>query len=244
MKTRLLAVVSTLVVAGGLLGGGSALADDPAYSGTAVKTMTATLVDTTGAAIGTVQLHQDAKGVVLVRVDTAALPAGAHGVHIHAVGLCEGSAFTSAGGHFNPGGAQHGLQSPKGPHGGDLPQIPATFDGSDPYLATTDRISLTGGPNWIEDADGAALVIHAGADDQVTDPTGNSGARVACAVLAAPKPAAPAPATPKAPATGNGALNDSAAGPIGGTGVLALTGAVVALGVSVALWRRKSRRQE
>lgn len=160
------------------------LAADPPYGGTAVVSVTATLVDTTGQAIGTVQLHQDAAGVVLVRVDAAGIPAGAHGIHIHQTGKCEGPAFASAGGHFNPTNKKHGLDSVDGAHGGDLTQIPAAFDGSATHQATTNRISLTGGPLSINDADGSSLVVHAGADDQVTDPTGNSGGRIACAVIA------------------------------------------------------------
>lgn len=176
-----------------------ALADDPAYGGTAVSSLTATLVGADGAPVGTVQLHQDAAGVVLVRIDAAGIPAGAHGIHIHQTGKCEGPAFTTAGGHFNPANKKHGLASADGPHAGDLAQIPASFDGSGTHEATTDRISITGGPLTIRDADGSALVVHAAADDQVTDPTGNSGGRIACAVLAAPAAAAPLP-----PATGTG----------------------------------------
>ena len=198
-----------------------ALADDPSYSGTAVKSVTATLVGTSGNAIGTVQLHQDASGVVLVRVDAAGLPAGAHGMHIHAVGRCEGPAFTSAGGHFNPGAHQHGLNNPAGPHEGDLTQISPSFTGTGTITTTTSRVSLTGGPNLIGDADGSALVIHASADDQLTDPTGNSGGRIACAVLAAPLAVAPSPTltapapgapsqAPRPPATGTGVARSAA----------------------------------
>ena len=209
-----------------------AFADDPAYGGTAVKSVTATLVDTTGASIGTVQLHQDAAGVVLVRIDAAGLSAGAHGVHIHTTGLCEGPTFTSAGGHLNPTQQKHGLDNPAGPHAGDLAQIPPSFDGTDTYTATTNRISLLGGPTWIEDADGTALVIHAAADDQVTDPTGNSGGRIACAVLSAPKKA------PLPPNTGSGLETAT------GLTAVPLTGLVVLLLLCAsAAWVGMSRQR-
>jgi Cu-Zn family superoxide dismutase len=202
---RIVAIVVMVVVAiaayVGLVPG--VLAADPPYGGTAVQSVTATLVDPAGKQLGTVQLHQDAAGVVLVRVDAARIPAGAHGMHIHQTGRCEGPAFASAGGHFNPTNKKHGLDSPDGAHGGDLTQIPATFDGSGVHEATTARISLTGGVTALNDADGSSLIIHAGPDDQVTDPTGNSGGRIACAVLAAPT-AAPLP-----PATGTGLAPES-----------------------------------
>lgn len=212
-------------------------AADPPYSGTAVVSVTSTLVDTAGTPIGTVQLHQDAAGVVLVRVDATGIPAGAHGIHIHQTGRCEGPAFASAGGHFNPTSKKHGLDSPEGAHGGDLAQIPATFDGSGTHQATTDRISLTPGPLNIADADGSALVIHAAADDQVTDPTGNSGSRVACAVLAAPISAPLPPDT----GTGQGEGPDSGSRFAVVAGVAALAGAIGLATARTARRRSRSR---
>jgi Cu-Zn family superoxide dismutase len=178
-----------------------------------------------------VQLHQDANGVVLVRVDAAGVPAGAHGIHIHQTGRCEGPAFASAGGHFNPTNKKHGLNSLDGAHGGDLAQIPASFDGSGIHEATTNRVSLTPGPLNIADADGSALVIHAGPDDQVTDPTGNSGGRLACAVLA--------PATaPLPPATGTG-FGDADGGRLAVLGGIAAV--IGTIGLVTALLARRPR---
>ena len=215
-----------------------ASADDPAYSGTAVTSLTATLLGTAGTPIGTVQLHQDAAGVVLVRIDAAGIPAGAHGVHIHQTGKCEGPAFTTAGGHFNPGNKKHGLSSAEGPHAGDLAQIPAAFDGSGTHQATTDRISLTSGPTSIQDADGSALIVHAAADDQATDPTGNSGGRIACAVLAAPQPS---PSAPLPPNTGTGSsTRDGSTTAAAGIAVIALA---CALGAAQLVRGVASRRR-
>jgi Cu-Zn family superoxide dismutase len=241
MLRRIIAIGAISMVALGALSA-QVFAQDPTYGGTAVKSLTATLVDTTGTAIGTVQLHQDAAGVVLVRVDAAGLPAGAHGMHVHGVGRCEGPAFASAGGHFNPSGHKHGLANPAGPHEGDLTQIGETFAGTGTVMVTTNRVSLTGGTNFIGDADGSALVIHAAADDQVTDPTGNSGGRIACAVLASPQLGAAPAATatvpaPKPPATGNGsAVQDDQAPAIG---LVAAAAAVLCAGAAAFSLRRR-----
>jgi Cu-Zn family superoxide dismutase len=109
---------------------------------------------------------------------TRGLPAGPHGMHIHAIGECRLKDFASAGGHLNPGGKQHGLQNPMGSHAGDLPMLvaDATGKGSATFTAQATLDDLF-------DADGASFVIHAGADDMKTDPAGNSGARVMCGVL-------------------------------------------------------------
>lgn len=198
-----------LLAAGLVAGAASVIAEDthngPAYSGVAVKTLTATLSGADGAAIGAVQLSQNAAGVVQLTVSGSGLTAGDHGIHIHATGKCEGPAFTSAAGHFNPAAKKHGFDSADGPHAGDMPNLTVAANGTYAYVETSDRVSALTGATSLFDADGAALVVHAAVDDHVTDPTGNSGARVACAVLAVANPAlatataAPsvAPAPPK-----------------------------------------------
>ena len=119
-----------------------------------------------------------------VRVQAAGLPAGHYGVHFHAVGRCEGPAFASAGPHWNPTGRQHGSLNPQGHHLGDLPNLDVDEQGAGrlEYLVAGAAMS---GPQGLFDADGTALVIHAGPDDYRTDPSGNSGARLACGVLRA-----------------------------------------------------------
>lgn len=208
-----------------------AFADDT-YTAPSVMAVTATLVDGTGAAVGNVQLNQDADGTVQLVLDATKLPPGPHGIHLHAAGVCEGPAFTTAAAHFNPGNLKHGLTSPAGPHAGDLPQIDSTTVKLGYYTVTTTRISLTTGKASILDADGTALVIHAGADDQVTDPTGNSGARVACAVLAAPA----RPVVPGAPTTGNGLAQGDGGSRLAYVGFAALT----ALAAGWLLLRRRA----
>jgi superoxide dismutase, Cu-Zn family len=146
---------------------------------------TATIVDASGAVVGRAQLVEDATGRLHLNVHVEGLTPGLHGIHLHAVGQCVGPAFTSAGGHHNPLGAQHGLDSPAGAHAGDLPNLIVNVQGRGHLDATSDRATLSIGPVSLFDADGSALVIHAAEDDQVTNPTGNSGARVACGAIVA-----------------------------------------------------------
>ena len=136
-----------------------------------------------GQSVGTATLSQASGGVAL-QVQVTGLPPGPHGIHFHAVGLCEGPEYASAGGHYNPTSKQHGLRNPQGAHAGDLPNLDVGANGSGSMTATTDRITLSGGPTSVFDADGTALVIHAGPDDEMTDPAGNSGGRVACGLVA------------------------------------------------------------
>ena len=121
---------------------------------------------------------------VRVVLEVQGLPPGVHGVHVHAVGACEGPAFTSAGGHFNPHGREHGaLNHPRGPHAGDLPNLTVGADGKGRLESATELMTLGAGVSSIFDGDGSAIVVHAAPDDFRTDPTGNSGARIACGVI-------------------------------------------------------------
>jgi Cu-Zn family superoxide dismutase len=143
----------------------------------------ARLVGPDGTPVGWAMFTEDAAGRLHVNVQVDGQTPGRHGIHLHAVGSCVGPAFTSAGGHHNPLGAAHGLESPDGAHAGDLPNLEVNVVGRGRLQATSDRATLTPGPTSLLDADGAAIVIHAAEDDQVTNPTGNSGARVACGVI-------------------------------------------------------------
>ncbi|MBI4542443.1 MAG: superoxide dismutase family protein [Gemmatimonadetes bacterium] len=122
-------------------------------------------------------------GGVRMTIEATALPPGRHGVHVHAVGRCEAPGFASAGPHFNPAQRAHGLENPAGPHAGDLPNLDVDATGAGTLVASTDRFTLTA-ENALLDADGSAVVVHAGPDDQRSDPAGNSGTRIACGVLA------------------------------------------------------------
>ena len=143
---------------------------------------TAELKDKDGKTVATATLSERPGGV-LVRLEAKGLTPGLHAVHVHAVGKCEGPAFTSAGGHFNPAGKKHGHKSPDGAHAGDLPNMLVAKDGAGRFEALTDAITLRTGAMSVFDADGSALMIHAGTDDNVTDPTGNAGDRAACGLI-------------------------------------------------------------
>jgi len=146
----------------------------------------ATIVNAAGDERGTAELWQDRDKIVHVEVQVMNLPPGPHGIHFHAVGKCDGSGstpFATSAAHYNPLGRQHGLDNPAGPHAGDAPNFSVAADGTGRASFTTDRVSLTEGSTSLLDADGSAIVIHASADDQTSQPAGNSGARIACGVV-------------------------------------------------------------
>lgn len=149
----------------------------------------APLRDAEGKVLGVALFVQEPQGV-RISVTVKGLSPGEHGIHIHAVGKCEPPDFLSAGPHFNPTNKKHGLSNPEGPHAGDLPNLVVGEDGSAVYEHVTDRVTLTLGELSLFDEDGSSLVIHANPDDQVTDPAGNSGARVLCGVITPMKGAA------------------------------------------------------
>jgi Cu-Zn family superoxide dismutase len=136
-----------------------------------------------GAVVARAMIWQGPTGLE-VRVQAAGLAPGHYGVHFHAVGRCEGPAFTSAGAHWNPTGRQHGKLNPAGHHLGDLDNLDVDETGAGRLEFTIPGAS-TSGADGLLDADGAALVIHAGPDDYRTDPSGNSGARMACGAFQA-----------------------------------------------------------
>jgi len=136
-----------------------------------------------GKSVGTARLRSTKEGVAIsMRVND--LPPGLHAVHIHATGKCEGPAFASAGGHFNPENMKHGLKNPDGPNAGDLPDLYVNKDGVGQYQVLVQNVTLSDGKHSILDPEPRAIVIHATADDNLSDPAGNSGDRIACAVLA------------------------------------------------------------
>ncbi|KQT69624.1 MULTISPECIES: superoxide dismutase family protein [unclassified Aureimonas] len=134
-----------------------------------------------GADHGTVTLTQVPTGV-LIQAKLKGLPAGgAHGYHFHQTGVCEGK-FESAGGHYNPTEKEHGFMVDGGAHAGDMGNFSAT-DGAASFDVINTAVTLAGGPAPLNDADGTAIVIHAGPDDYASQPAGKSGDRIACGVV-------------------------------------------------------------
>ncbi len=173
MRTYLY-VLAVLVTVGFALGSGTVWAVG--------ERAAAPLRNAEGQVLGMAIFTQEAQGV-RISVTVKGLSPGEHGIHIHSVGKCEPTDFLSAGPHFNPTNKKHGLTNPEGPHAGDLPNLVVGEDGSAVYEHITDRVTLTPGELSLFDEDGSSLVIHAGPDDQMTDPAGNSGARVLCGVI-------------------------------------------------------------
>lgn len=144
------------------------------------------IYNTSNQQVASFTVRQVSADSVRLVVESTGLPAGTHGTHLHAVGRCDAAQqFSTAGAHLNPTNRQHGLRNPQGAHLGDMPNLSVGANGQG-RLETIVRGSLTPGRAPLFDVDGTSLVVHANADDQVTDPSGNSGGRIACGVLAAP----------------------------------------------------------
>tara|TARA_R110002020_G_scaffold25060_5_gene81596 strand:- start:9967 stop:10488 length:522 start_codon:yes stop_codon:yes gene_type:complete len=133
---------------------------------------------------GEIRMLETASGAVLVEVMAQGVPEGAHGIHVHEVGKCDAAdSFKSAGGHV-AADLEHGIKSQNGPHPGDLPNVHAGDDGVIHAEFFLRGFSLgTEGNARIMDEDGTSVVLHSGPDDYTSQPSGNSGDRIACAVL-------------------------------------------------------------
>ncbi|HQS97686.1 MAG: superoxide dismutase [Novosphingobium sp. 17-62-19] len=158
----------------------------PGQEGSTEKFAHTTLLDATGKSVGEATFIANGN-VVELAADVFSLSPGDHGIHVHTTGKCDAPAFTTAGGHLNPDAHKHGTMNPAGPHMGDLPNITVGANG-----AGSIRTTLVGASENLRaamfDADGSAVVVHAGPDDYKSDPAGNSGGRIACGVVEVMKP--------------------------------------------------------
>jgi superoxide dismutase, Cu-Zn family len=143
---------------------------------------TVELKNAQGESIGTATLTEAGKGV-RVTLDVKNLPPGDHGIHFHQMAKCEGPKFETAGEHFNPESKEHGMKNPKGPHAGDMNNFKVKADGTAKATLTDQRVNLGSDANSLFTGGGTSLIIHAQADDMKTDPSGNSGDRLACGVI-------------------------------------------------------------
>lgn len=145
--------------------------------------VTVNLMDKDGKPVGTAELTEEEDALRIV-VDAENLPEGLHGFHVHEKGVCEAPDFESAGGHFNPTEASHGLDHEDGPHAGDFPNLEVGPDGKVKEEFFVQNLTLVAGEeNSLFHEGGTALIIHAEADDGTTQPSGDSGDRIVCGVV-------------------------------------------------------------
>lgn len=142
-----------------------------------------TLKNAEGNDVGTAEITEQNKGV-MINLDASDLPEGEHGFHIHETGSCEAPDFKSAGGHFNPTDANHGTETEGGPHAGDMENIEVSAEGTIQKEIMNEKVTLEEGKdNSLLKEGGTALVIHVGADDMESQPSGDAGERIACGVI-------------------------------------------------------------
>ena len=169
------------IIAGGVL---SYVAAQQEQKNPAPKdSVTVELKNGQGESVGNAVITAIGKQGVRIKLDVKNLPPGQHAIHFHEMAKCEGPAFTTAGAHFNPDKKMHGSKNPQGPHAGDMVNFTVRPDGTSTQTVTNKHVSFAEGAHSLFGANGTSLVIHAKGDDMKTDPSGNSGDRIACGVV-------------------------------------------------------------
>lgn len=174
-------LISIAVLTAGCAGGGAPVANEATLS-PVLGRAEAVLMDSAGRQVGVATFVERDEGVS-IGVSVTGLPAGTHGFHIHERGACEAPTFESAGDHFDPEGRRHGTEAEGGPHAGDLENLVVGRHGTGRMSGHSEGVTLGEGDNSLLQGDATALVIHADPDDYRTQPSGNSGARIACGVI-------------------------------------------------------------
>lgn len=153
-----------------------------AFASTSSAKMLVQLKDAQGKVVGSAIIWESKPGIGM-EVNVEGLPPGEHAIHFHQNAKCEAPDFKSAGPHFNPDNKKHGLENPEGHHAGDNPNFTVGDDGKGHFKIEDKDVDLNNDSHSLFSNGGTALIIHAKADDQKTDPAGNAGDRIACGVI-------------------------------------------------------------